>query len=288
MNFTEPWLKLWFQRDIQGMSPDSPEIQRLLTETAKHIVQKIGFLADLGLNLTIKGIEEIAVKLMAHQNEEGAFLTQVHIPKVFGGSDQPEWTWILCDMPLIVYALAAFGYHSEPAVVRAMDYISALVDDCGWHCSSAMPKFKGPGKREHPCPFATLISLKALAASGSESYAGQCRKGTEMLLSHWRNRKQVKYFLFAMGTDFKKLKYPFVWYDILHVVDVLARFSWVREDSRFKEMCAVIFSKADEEERYKAESVWRAYKGFDFAQKKEYSPTLTLKVRQLTNSLLTD
>ncbi len=34
-------------------------------------------------------------------------------------------------------------------------------------------------------------------------------------------RGQKKYFLFGIGTDFHKLKYPLIWYDILHVSDVL-------------------------------------------------------------------
>ena len=57
-----------------------------------------------------------------------------------------------------------------------------------------------------------------------------------MILGHWQIRKEKKYYLFGMGTDFSKLKYPFIWYDILHVVDVLSRFPFVHADPRFQEM----------------------------------------------------
>ena len=94
-----------------------------------------------------------------------------------------------------------------------------------------------------------------------------------------------KYFLFAMGTKFMKLKYPFVWYDILHVVDTLSRFNWVHGDRRFQEMCEIIFSKADHNGWYTPESVWMAYKGFDFTQKKQPSSMLTLAIMRIKKRL---
>ena len=34
--------------------------------------------------------------------------------------------------------------------------------------------------------------------------------------------------MFFMGTDFRKLKVPLVWYDLLHVLDVLSSFPWLK------------------------------------------------------------
>jgi hypothetical protein len=48
-----------------------------------------------------------------------------------------------------------------------------------------------------------------------------------------------------MGTGFRKLKVPFVWYDLLHVLDVLVRFPWVQEAPRFIEILMFLKSKAD-------------------------------------------
>jgi hypothetical protein len=33
--------------------------------------------------------------------------------------------------------------------------------------------------------------------------------------------------MFAMGSDFAKLRAPLVWYDILHVTETLTRFPWL-------------------------------------------------------------
>jgi hypothetical protein len=87
--------------------------------------------------------------------------------------------------------------------------------------------------------------------------------------------------MFGIGTDFRKLKYPFIWYDILHVVDVLGRFPFVHADSRFCEMVATITAQADEEGRYTASSVYRAWKGWSFADKKKPSPWLTFLVLRI-------
>jgi hypothetical protein len=84
-----------------------------------------------------------------------------------------------------------------------------------------------------------------------------------------------------MGTDFRKLKAPLFWYDILHVLEVLSQFKWVKKDKRFKEMMSLVTSKADKDGRYIPESIWTAWKDWDFTQKKIPSPGLTLFVQRI-------
>lgn len=103
-----------------------------------------------------------------------------------------------------------------------------------------------------------------------------------MLLDHWKHRAERKIYLFGVGTDFRKLKYPFVWYDILHVTDVLSRFPFVHADARyrvrFREMVEAITAQADENGRYTAGAMYQAWKGWSFADKKNPSPWLTFLV----------
>jgi hypothetical protein len=80
-----------------------------------------------------------------------------------------------------------------------------------------------------------------------------------------------------MGTDFKKLKAPFIWFDILHVTDVLTRFDFLGGDPRLEEMVQIIESKRDENGLYKAESIYRSWKEWDFGQKRSPSPWITFK-----------
>jgi len=93
-----------------------------------------------------------------------------------------------------------------------------------------------------------------------------------------KSKDSRSFLMFGIGTDFRKLKYPFVWYDVLHVVDALSRFPFVRADPRFREMVETITAQADEEGRYTAGSMYRAWKGWSFADKKRPSPWLTFLV----------
>ena len=105
--------------------------------------------------------------------------------------------------------------------------------------------------------------------------------GVETLLTLWENSKEQHPYIFYMGTDFRKLKAPMFWYDILHVLDVLSYFKWVRKDERFKTMLNAMDSKADSNGQYIPESIWTAWKDWDFSQKKIPSKGLTLFVQRI-------
>ena len=94
--------------------------------------------------------------------------------------------------------------------------------------------------------------------------------------------------MFFMGTDFRKLKVPFVWYDLMHVLDVLSRFPWLRGDPRLLDMLETMSAKADPQGRFTLESVWTAWKEWEFGQKKAPSRWLTLtawRIRQRMESV---
>jgi hypothetical protein len=83
--------------------------------------------------------------------------------------------------------------------------------------------------------------------------------------------------MFFMGTDFRKLKTPLIWYDLVHVLYVLSQFQWLRRDARLQDMLKLLKSKADKQGRYTPESIWTAWKDWEFGQKKEPSRWLTLQ-----------
>ena len=76
-------------------------------------------------------------------------------------------------------------------------------------------------------------------------------------------------------SDFRKLKAPALWYDIISVADCLSQFESVKDDKRFLEMLAVIEDKMDNNFRFTPESVYLKCKDWDFGQKNEPSPWLT-------------
>ena len=302
----EPWTRYRTLLDLLGRPEDDPEVQAaraamvahpqaqelVATATtwpgyalkrhndARHPLYAFSTLADFGLQYDDPGMAETIQLVLDHQSPEGAFQTVVNIPKVFGGTGEDMWTWAACDAPTLLYALLAFGLGANAQVQRSTEHLLGLVQDNGWRCAASpdLGKFKGPGKRGDPCPIVNVYVLKALAQVPELLDHPAAHTGAEMLLTHWELRGQKKYYLFGIGTDFRKIKYPMVWYDILHLVDVLSRYPHVRGDARFLEMLEALTAQADADGRYTATSMYRAWKGWSFADKKQPSPWLTFLV----------
>ena len=123
MNSNEPWTRYRTSIDLLEMPEESseassfrkemlnhPQVQGLIQEAlswpgyaikrhndAKHPIYKISTLADFGLKATDDGLDGVVQKILAHQSPEGAFESQVLIPKAFGGSGQESRTNQLVD-----------------------------------------------------------------------------------------------------------------------------------------------------------------------------------------------
>jgi hypothetical protein len=296
----EPWIEYRTRRDLLGQSEQDPQVrlarqamlaqapvQNLVTElcgwpgtvisshkSAGQPFHKLTFLADLGLTAADPGVETIAARILQYQSAEGPFQLVMNIPSHFGGSGQDQAAWALCDAPLSLYALLKFGLQDQAAVQRSAAYLAGLVRDNGW--PKELGKFRGPGSKADPCPFANLAMLKALSESEELCDSPACRAGAETLLSLWSESTARHPYMFFMGTDFRKLKVPLVWYDLVHVLDVLSRFAWLKTDPRLHEMLELLKSKADEHGRFTLESIWTAWKDWEFGQKKTPSRWLTL------------
>jgi hypothetical protein len=127
--------------------------------------------------------------------------------------------------------------------------------------------------------------MKALVENPKYFDSDAVRIGVEAQLEHWRNRSGRKFYLFGIGTTFGRLKYPHVWYDILHVLDVLSKTPYVKEDSRFFEMLNYVNRKQLDNGGYVPESVWRVFKDWSFGQKKESSPWLSYKIALINSRI---
>jgi hypothetical protein len=279
-----------------------PQVQALIAEAAtwpgyalkrhndaKHPLYKFSTLADFGMQAGDPGIATGIEAVMIHQSQEGAFQIPMNIPESRGGTGEDTWMWMLCDAPTLLYVLLAMGLGDDLRVKRAVDHLVSLVDENGWRCKAAASEmgkmFRGPGRKDDPCPIVNVYALKALAQVPELLDSPATRTGAEMLLWHWEHQTERKLYLFGIGTDFRKLKYPFVWYDILHVADVLSRFPFVHDDPRFRGMVDTITAQADEAGRYTATSMYRAWKGWSFADKKNPSPWLAFLVLRVVKRI---
>jgi len=247
-----------------------------------HPIHKLVFLSDLGLSKSDPQINPIIDKILSNKSEEGIFQIYINIPKHFGGTGKGMWTWMLCDAPLILYSLIKLGLKEDVRIKSATAYLASLISENGWKCIvSPEIKFRGPGRKDDPCPYATLLMLKLLSQSEDFIESKESKTGAEVILDLWEQSKEKHPYLFYMGTDFRKLKAPLVWYDILHILDVLTQFPFLKNDSRLKEMIHIVKTKSDSMDRFTPESIYMKLKGWEFAQKKEPSRWLTFLVKRI-------
>jgi hypothetical protein len=297
----EPWTRYRTLVDLLGRPADSaevltarsemvdhPAVKGLVTAAAswpgyplqrhndaKHPLHKLTVLADFGLTAGDPGMAAVAQAVLAGQADDGPFQILTNIPPRYGGSGEDQWHWSLCDAPVTLHALIAYGLGDDRRVKRAVGHLVDLVSEDGWRCLTASG-FRGPGRKTDPCPLANLLALRALALLPEHRDGEAARTGAEMVLSHWERQTDRKMYLFGIGTDFRKLKYPLIWYDLLHATHVLSQFSWLHDDARLGEMLEVLADGADADGRFTPGSVWMAWKGWSFGQKKVPSPWMTL------------
>lgn len=283
-----------YTRELKGRLLGDERIVSLLDEAskwpaiplsrhndAKHIIHKIHLLLDFGLNYQDKQMKDIAEKILANQSEEGAFLTLLNISKNFGGSGEDTLQWIICDFPILLYILIKLGLENDKRVTKAIDFLVSISSDNGWRCVGALEKFRGPGKKTDYCPYGTLVSLRTFSLLPQYHEEDFIRAAIDSILKHWKNQKERKVYMFGIGTDFRKLKYPNIWFDIVHVVRVLSGYEYARRSREFKEMTQIIVDKQQENGGFIPESIYMAYKGWDFGQKKAVSETLTYEIYEI-------
>jgi hypothetical protein len=307
LDSAEPWSKLRFLVDVDPTATDHdiataradlldhPRVNELIARAAQwpgyplkrhndaaHPLYALSTLADFGLTHQDRGIPDLVHAVTEHFDGE-SFQTLLWLPRFLTKEpDRQEWGWMLCDAPTLVHTLLAFGVRS-PAVDTAVASLLDRVDDNGWRCgaASSLPRFSGPGRKQDTCPFATITALKALSTLPEMHDSPAVAAGVDAILAHWENQKTYKLRMFGIGTDFRKLRYPFVWYDLLHVSDVLSRFPIARDDPRLTDMVGELLTQADEDGRYRAGAMYRSWKDWGFSDKKLPSPWLTTLVLRI-------
>lgn len=240
-------------------------------------IHKLLFLLGLGFDTEIPEIEAAVDEILKHKDEHGIYQSMTNVPKHFGGTGEDVFSWCLCDAPLLLLALLKSGMDYGEYIKPGVDHLVSLCRDNGFPCavSPELGKFRGPGKKDDCCPYATLIMADLLSYIPEYRNSQVAVSSVKALLSLWENSLNQHPYLFYMGTDFRKMKAPSCWYDIVSVAGVLSKYEFVRDDQRFLEMIAHIRGKQDKDGFFTPESVYQKLKDWDFGQKKVPSPYLT-------------
>ncbi|MBN2391017.1 MAG: hypothetical protein JXR84_09845, partial [Anaerolineae bacterium] len=182
-----------------------PQVQAMMTDAATwgqrpfkrhndaaYPIYKFSTLADFGVRADDPGMKDLIALVLSHQTEDGAFQSLVNIPKAFGGDNADHWTWMVCDAPTLLYALLAFGLGDDARIQRAVTHLAGIVNNNGWRCvvDAQLGKFRGPGRKEDPCPIANVYALKALSLVTGMLDSPAAHAGADMLLWHWEHQKE--------------------------------------------------------------------------------------------------
>jgi len=250
-------------------------------------IHKLLFLLDLGFDTKIPEIKAAIEELLTHKDEHGIYQSMTNVPKHFGGIGEDVFSWCLCDAPLLLLALLKSGKNYHEYIKPGVDHLVSLCRDNGFPCavSPELGGFRGPGKKDDCCPYATLIMADLLSYIPEYSNSQVAGSSVKALLNLWENSLSQHPYMFYMGRDFRKMKAPSCWYDIVSVAGVLSKYEFVREDPRFLEMIKHIKDKQDKDGLITPESVYQKLKDWDFGQKKEPSPYLTYLCYQIFERL---
>ena len=262
-------------------------VQQLIKDTTNWYPQAVGrhndpqlshyklrMLADFGINSNDPGINDILKKAASHQDNNLYAIRQQLPEKSFTkvNPDADEWHALPCDSPIIAYILKIMEWK-DPDLNNNIDIlINKWNDPKGWFCHfffvEGHYKKLGIG-----CPMAGLMTLELLSTLPGLKESEFAKNAFAPIKFHYDYGKTIYYF--GRSSKFRTLKYPYVWYNALYMAEVLSRFDFCKEEPLMQELIDWILSKQDEKGRFKPTSMFQAYKGWDFTNKKEASPWIT-------------
>ena len=258
-------------------------------DSPKYLPNRLYMLADMGLGPDDSpGVEERLDDLLGHQDEHGRFESFGRLPKL----PKPEWHSLLCDTNVITDVLLRFGRGDDPRVEAALKQIekdaATTPQGKAWLClPEKRSRWRGPGRKADTCPQVTLEGLRVF------SYLPEAERPDWLLdvartpLGIWRRRLDERPYMFGHGYQFKSVKWPNLWYDVLWVVETIGRFPelWTGEAARAEDRMAIaelaaclIAYNIDEDGHVVPRRTYRGFERFSFGQKKVPSPFATARV----------
>jgi len=192
-----------------------------------------------------------------------------------------------CHSAIIVESLAKLGLLEDVRLRKAYEWlIERQRLDGGFWCKNT-GQIGGPREKEPSCAMATMFVLGALAQNPELLNSQVAKKGVDFLFRCWENRGKIRYAGHdsQVGTDWEKLKYPFIDYKILKFLDVLSQFEYARHRLGESEMTSLLLSKRDGKGRFTPESIVKVWSDFDFGQKEKPSRWITFLATRTLRSI---
>ncbi len=276
-----------------------PHVQGLITELPRwgevedvsghhspaYLPNRLNLLADLGVRAADSPlVAEQLDSMLEHQEPTGRFQSLGKLPH----RPRPEWGSLLCDTNVITDVLIRMGRGDDPrvhlALKRIADDVSATAQGKAWLCiPEKRSLFRGPGRKGDVCPQVTLEGLRAWSHEPGPR-PKWLLEIARIPLEIWRRRADERPYAFGHGYQFKSVKWPNFWYDVLWVLETVSRFPELwrgdtahEEDRRaIAELAACLIDyNFDEHGCVIPRRAYRGFERFSFGQKREPSPFAT-------------
>jgi len=303
---SNPWTRYRTLTDLLEYEKDSKEVNeahaclikdksiiKLIQETSEWMPKaatrnndpqityfKLRMLSEFGLDMNDPGIDDIYKKATKHIQED-IFACKGRIPErpekghEFVKPDLAADVWHIspCNSPVITYSLYGLGYRTD-MVMKSIDKLKSFWDsEIGWFCHFFF--VEGQHKKvKSGCPIAGMMALDVFSVLPELKESIFSKNAYAPILFHKVFGKTLYYF--GRSKKFWTLKYPFAWYNGLYLADVLSRFDFLKKSPVLQECIDWIIQNQDKNGRFKPTSIYMPYKDWDFGNKKEPSPWITL------------
>jgi hypothetical protein len=255
----------------------------------KFLPNQLNLLADMGVRHgDFEQLDALLEGFLGHEDKDGRFESLGKSP----GHPEPEWGSLLCDTNVITYTLMRYKLEEREGVKRAIERITRDVAKTpqgrAWQCvPQTTSRWRGPGRKADVCPQVTLEGLRVLSRIPDAQRPGWTLEAARTPLEVWRRRGEERPYAFGHGYQFKSVKWPNYWYDVLWVLETLSRFPelWegaqARDEDRqaLAELAACLIAyNIDPDGRVTPRRTYRGFERFSFGQKTDPSPFATARV----------
>lgn len=191
----------------------------------EYVPNLLRLLADRGIGAPDDGrIRQLHESMLSHQADDGRFL---HLGRLRDGSE--VWASLPCDHHAITEVLLRAGWLGDPRLDRALGILesrlSATAQGPAWFCEpDPQVRFRGPGRKGDACPQVTVEALRVFSLVPPDRRPPSLADSVRTTLGIWRRREQERPYMFGHGRQFKRGKWPALWYSAFSVVDAVGRY----------------------------------------------------------------
>lgn len=271
------------EQSLRRAMVETPQVQKILAGLKEYFPQlakrhddpklshyQFRLLADLGLRVE-DGLQS-TVDAVYSTMKEGLFTIRQELP-VKGWDKNDQWNALPCDNPVILSTLLKLGIRDTTVMNQVASLKEKWRDTTGWFCGLSF--VNGQYKREQTgCPMAALQTMEVMLLAEGTALSSCTTNAFNAIKYHYDLGKNLYYF--GRGKKFHTVKYPFVWYNALYMLEVLSQYPSLHKEKLVEDLVLWLRNSSDEEGKYRATSMFMPYKGWDFANKKEPAPWLTL------------